>query len=122
MLLHAVANLLVAHHRIQRVRTPLDLFLLMVLWILANPDTFRSTAVHFGVRPGVVHFHYCYLIEAMREMAPQYVQWPDANERAQMAYLPRKRNKKKVAGVAWRSVASTHHKKQNTRRTPVWCR
>ena len=76
-----MAHHLVGHNRIPRVRTPLDVCLLMVLWILANPDTFRSTAVHFGVQPGVVHFHYCYIIEALREMAPQYIQWPDAHER-----------------------------------------
>lgn len=83
-MLNAVANHLVAENRIQRVRNPLDLSLMMVLWILANPDTFRSTAVHFGVRPGTVHFHYCYIIEALREMAPQYIQWPSAHERAEI--------------------------------------
>lgn len=53
----------------------------MVLWILASPDTFRSVGVKFGVTKGVVHFHYKYIIEALREMAPQYIKWPDNMER-----------------------------------------
>jgi len=54
----------------------------MVLWILANPDTFRSVALRFGCQPGVVYFHYAYIIENIREMAPRYIQWPNAEERA----------------------------------------
>ena len=29
----------------------------------------------------MVHFHYCYIIESLREMAPQYIQLPAAHER-----------------------------------------
>lgn len=82
VLLETLAHHLVYSGRVQRVRNSLDIPLLMVLWILANPDTFRSVALRFGVLPGVVYFHYAYIVEALREMRPKYVQWPDENERA----------------------------------------
>ena len=53
----------------------------MVLWILATPDTFRSVALRFGVHPGRVHEYYVYVIEALREMGPRFVRWPNDNER-----------------------------------------
>ena len=53
---------------------------MMVLWILATPDTFRSVRVKFGVCPSTVHFHYKYIIEALRELAPKYIKWPSAFE------------------------------------------
>lgn len=67
--------------RVLRIRNSIDIPLLMVLWILANPDTFRSVALRFGVQPGVVHFHYAYIIEALREMGPMYIKWPTEQER-----------------------------------------
>ena len=54
---------------------------MMVLWILATPDTFRSVGVKFEVSKSTVHFHYKYIIEALREMAPLYMAWPNAYER-----------------------------------------
>ncbi|KAE8738272.1 hypothetical protein FOCC_FOCC016248 [Frankliniella occidentalis] len=57
--------------KVQRVRNRLDIPLLMVLWILATPDSFRSVALRFGVRPGSVHDNYSFIIEAFRNMAPQ---------------------------------------------------
>ena len=54
---------------------------MMALWVLASPDTFRSVGAKFGVRKGVVHFHYKYVIEALREMAPLYVKWPNDFEK-----------------------------------------
>ncbi|XP_034236326.1 uncharacterized protein LOC117642351 [Thrips palmi] len=80
-LLETLAHHLVYSGKVQRVRTPLDIPLLMVLWILANPDSFRSVALRFGVLPGTVYYHYAYIIEVLRELAPKYIQWPDAEER-----------------------------------------
>lgn len=54
---------------------------MMGLWILMTGDTFRSTAINFGVSKSVIFFHYIVLIEALREMAPTYISWPDAVER-----------------------------------------
>lgn len=63
----------------------LDFALMMVLWILATPDTFRSVSVKFGVRQGVVHFHYKYIIEALREMSSVYIKWPNDFEKERIA-------------------------------------
>ena len=53
----------------------------MVLWILATPDTFRSVALRFGVHPGRVQEYYVYVIEALRELGPRFIRWPNNNER-----------------------------------------
>ena len=66
-------------------RKGLDFALMVSLWILASNDTFRSVGVKFGVARGTVHFHYKYVIEALRKMAPNYVKWPDAYEREVIA-------------------------------------
>ncbi|XP_052129337.1 uncharacterized protein LOC113207160 [Frankliniella occidentalis] len=71
--------------KILRVRKRLDHPLLMVLWVLANPDTFRSVALHFGVLPGSLHDHYSALTVCFREMAPLYVKWPDAARRREIS-------------------------------------
>lgn len=84
VLLETLANFLIDSGKVIRVRNPLDLPLLMVLWILANPGTFRSVALRFGVLPGEVYYHYAYIIEALREMGPLYIQWPDEQERARI--------------------------------------
>ena len=54
---------------------------MMVLWILATPDTFRSVGVKFGVLEGTVHFHYKYIIEALKDLRGSYVKWPSNYER-----------------------------------------
>lgn len=55
--------------------------MLMVVWLLATPDSFRSVSLRFGVRPSTLYYHYSYVIEALRELAPTYITWPDAAER-----------------------------------------
>ncbi|KAK3913054.1 Putative nuclease [Frankliniella fusca] len=58
----ALGNHLVATNKIIRRPTePLYFSLLMVLWILAAPDTFRAVAVKFGVAQSIVHFHYLHV-------------------------------------------------------------
>ncbi|KAK3911581.1 Putative nuclease [Frankliniella fusca] len=54
--------------------------LLLVLWILATPDPFRSVALRFGVTPGVLHYHY------------KYVTWPCPKERAVIKDLCERRS------------------------------
>lgn len=58
---------------------------LMVLWVLATPDTFRSVALRFGKTPGVLHFHYKRIIIALCEMSSRIITWPDAEERRALA-------------------------------------
>ena len=73
----AVGRHLEAHDRLIRTpQTPLSRSIMMTLWILANPDTFRSVGVKFGVGKGSVHFHYKYIIQALREMSSSYISWP----------------------------------------------
>lgn len=57
----------------------------MVIWIIATPDSFRSVALRFGVRPSTLWYFYSYIIEALREMAPRFITWPDAEERADIS-------------------------------------
>jgi len=67
--------------RLRRERTPLRDIVLMVVWLLATPDTFRSVALRFGVSPSTLYYFYSYIIEALREMAGRYISWPDQEER-----------------------------------------
>ncbi|XP_034233348.1 protein ALP1-like [Thrips palmi] len=67
--------------RLRRERRPFRDVVLMVLWILATPDSFRSVALRFGVSPGTLYYFYGYIIEALRELAPHYIQWPDNEDR-----------------------------------------
>lgn len=77
-------NHLVARQRLLRERTPFADIMLMVIWLMATPDSFRSVALRFGTRPSTLYFHYAYVVEALRELAPQYISWPDAAERTQI--------------------------------------
>ena len=79
--MNAVGTHLEQKGRIHRLRNPVDISLLMVLWVLGNPDTFRSIALQFNTSPGVVHFHFTCLIEALTEMKEAYITWPGAYER-----------------------------------------
>lgn len=80
-LIVAVGQHLQVTGRLKRIRTPLDLCLLMGLWPIFNPDTFRSCGKHFGKDKSVIHFHYRYIIQVLRELAPKYIKWPAAAER-----------------------------------------
>lgn len=35
----------------------------------------------FGVVPGTLYYFYCYIIKALRELAPRYITWPNQDER-----------------------------------------
>ncbi|KAK3914471.1 Protein ANTAGONIST OF LIKE HETEROCHROMATIN PROTEIN 1 [Frankliniella fusca] len=80
-LLIVVKYHLIVEGRLQRERRKVSHILLMVLWILATPDTFRSVALRFGVHPGKVHEYYVYVIKAMTELGERFIQWPDAQQR-----------------------------------------
>lgn len=67
--------------KLKRERTPFRNIMLMVLWIIATPDSFRSVALRFGVRPGTLHYFYTYVIEALKDLAASFIKWPDAEER-----------------------------------------
>ncbi|XP_026288977.2 putative nuclease HARBI1 [Frankliniella occidentalis] len=70
--------------KMRREQTDFDLCLMMSLWVVMNMDTFKNTALLFGTSPGVVLYHYKYIIEALRVMAPQFITWPSPEERVQI--------------------------------------
>lgn len=57
------------------------MILMHTLWILATPDTFRSVALRFAVRPSTVHRHYLLIIRALCDLAPNYIRWPNGQQR-----------------------------------------
>ncbi|KAK3925307.1 Protein ANTAGONIST OF LIKE HETEROCHROMATIN PROTEIN 1 [Frankliniella fusca] len=65
ILVETVGNHLVERGRLVRRRTPLQDILLMVIWIMATPDTFRSVA--------------------LRELADRFISWPNEHERDQIS-------------------------------------
>jgi hypothetical protein len=80
-LVEAIENHLRETGRLIRHVTPMRDIVLMVVWMLATPDTFRSVALRFGVGPSTLYYFYSYVIQALREMAGTYIAWPDAEER-----------------------------------------
>jgi len=67
--------------RLRRHRTPMRDIVLMVVWMLATPDTFRSVALRFGVGPSTLYYFYSYIIQALRELSGRFISWPDQEER-----------------------------------------
>lgn len=76
-----VGNHLDAMGRVKRKRRPLQDIVLMIVWLLATPDSFRSVALRFGVNPGTLYYFYVYIIEALTELAATFITWPTAAER-----------------------------------------
>lgn len=72
---------MVENSLIQRERIPLDLMILHAIWILATPDSFRSVAMQFCVRPSTIHSHYLRIISVLCRLAPRFIKWPNQNER-----------------------------------------
>lgn len=72
-------------NRLTHRRFPLDIALMMTLWTLATPDTFRSIGVTFGKLEGSVHRQYVNIIGVLREMSGSYLCWPSGNERNRIA-------------------------------------
>jgi hypothetical protein len=54
---------------------------MMGLWPVFNPDTFRSTGIHFVKKRGSIHYHYRYVVEVLSELGVHYIKWPNALER-----------------------------------------
>jgi len=47
------------------VKIPLDTHLLVVLWIMATPDCFRSVAARFNMNRGTLHKMYRNIVSAI---------------------------------------------------------
>lgn len=81
LLVQTVGNHLYERRILQRHKTDVQDMLLMVLWVLATPDSFRSVALRFGRRPSTLWKFYSYIIMALRELAPRFIAWPTDGER-----------------------------------------
>ncbi|KAK3930999.1 Protein ANTAGONIST OF LIKE HETEROCHROMATIN PROTEIN 1, partial [Frankliniella fusca] len=64
-----------------REKRPVAHMMLMVLWIMATPDSFRSVALRFAVSKSEVRDHYVLIIKGLKDFAQAYVKWPDQEER-----------------------------------------
>ncbi|KAE8738770.1 hypothetical protein FOCC_FOCC015743 [Frankliniella occidentalis] len=74
-----------ANREIVRVGRDFRHKVLMVLWILATPDTFRSVALRFVVHPGEVHRYYTKITGGLCDLGARYIYWPDAHERTRIS-------------------------------------
>ncbi|KAE8741216.1 hypothetical protein FOCC_FOCC013250 [Frankliniella occidentalis] len=83
-LVKVVENYLIFKQVLKRKRRPFADAMLMVVWILATTDTFRSVALGFNVSPGTLYHVYEYVVEGLRQLAPQFITWPDEEERRQI--------------------------------------
>ncbi|KAK3918582.1 Protein ANTAGONIST OF LIKE HETEROCHROMATIN PROTEIN 1 [Frankliniella fusca] len=84
-LCEVVFNHLVEKNRVIRQRRPFPDIMLMVVWLMATPDCFRSVALRFGVTPSTLYYFYSYVILALTELAATYIKWPDAVERTHIS-------------------------------------
>ncbi|KAJ1518861.1 hypothetical protein ONE63_011525 [Megalurothrips usitatus] len=81
-LVRTVHHHLVERGRLRREKRPFIDIMLMVVWLMATPDSFRSVASRFGVQPYTLWYFYSYrVIEALRELAPTFITWPSRQER-----------------------------------------
>ncbi|KAK3908168.1 Protein cereblon-like protein [Frankliniella fusca] len=79
-LVTAIYNHMNQRREIHRIRTPFELCVIMAFWIIRNMDTFKNAALLFHTSPGVVCFHYLYIIRALRQMGLTYIRWPTAEK------------------------------------------
>ncbi|CAD6228503.1 GSCOCG00012053001-RA-CDS, partial [Cotesia congregata] len=58
---------------------PLKKKILLTIWILATPDSYRSVADRFGLPKSTAHLIFQVIIDIVTNLLPQFVRWPDAN-------------------------------------------
>ncbi|XP_074101041.1 uncharacterized protein LOC141528733 [Cotesia typhae] len=59
---------------------PLQKKILLTIWILATPDSFRSVADRFGLPKSNADLIFKEIVDILSNLLPQFVRWPDANE------------------------------------------
>ncbi|KAK3924029.1 Protein ANTAGONIST OF LIKE HETEROCHROMATIN PROTEIN 1 [Frankliniella fusca] len=95
-----VFNHVVEKNRVIRKRRPFQDIMLMVVWLMATPDCFRSVGLRFGVTPSTLYYVYSYVILAVdrvqplcssqslkscSELAATQIIWSDAVERTHIS-------------------------------------
>lgn len=70
-----------------RLRTGMAIsrVLMMTLWVMATPDSFRSVGEQFGLKQGSIHNQYKTIIKVLTEMRGTYIKWPDQFEAQRIA-------------------------------------
>ncbi|XP_053595504.1 putative nuclease HARBI1 [Microplitis demolitor] len=59
---------------------PVKKKILLTIWILATPDSFRSVADRFGLPKSTAHLIFTEIVDVLSYLLPQFIRWPDANE------------------------------------------
>ena len=63
-----------------RKRLPLKKQVLITLWLLATPDSYWSIGDRFGVPKSSVYCSVRRIVDALYELAPQAIRWPNGGE------------------------------------------
>ncbi|XP_047518829.1 putative nuclease HARBI1 isoform X2 [Pieris napi] len=59
---------------------PLQKKILLTIWILATPESFRSVADRFGLCKTITYSAFKEIVHILANLLPQFVRWPDAQE------------------------------------------
>ena len=73
-------NLIYRQIRQGENNVPLRKKILLTIWIIGTPESFRSIADRFGLSKSKAHVVFKEVICALKEMMPQFVKWPNAEE------------------------------------------
>ncbi|XP_036142268.1 putative nuclease HARBI1 isoform X2 [Monomorium pharaonis] len=73
-------NLIYRQIRQGENNVPLRKKILLTIWIVGTPESFRSVADRFGLSKSNAHIVFKEVICALKEMMPQFVKWPNAEE------------------------------------------
>lgn len=71
--------------QIRRQRTDMWESTLIGVWVLFNPDTFRSLGENFDVSPSVAHVHYKKTVNLLCGVGHRFIKWPSEAERQRCA-------------------------------------
>ncbi|XP_048511013.1 protein ALP1-like isoform X2 [Athalia rosae] len=63
-----------------RSSIPPEKSLLLTLWLLATPDSFRSVADRFGTTKSVAHRNFLQITKILSQLAAEYLRWPTIPE------------------------------------------
>lgn len=70
---------------VREIRIEDRLQLMMGIWILATPDSFRSVGRKFGVQRATVHFVYLRVLKGLNAIASEYIRWPTLEEQEEIS-------------------------------------
>lgn len=65
---------------ISKIYVPMELQLMVTLWLLGTPDSFRSVGNRFKMNKGTAHFIYKQTIKNICKLSSQYINWLNNTE------------------------------------------